>query len=197
MAKSAVAHRRRSDAKPDGRTGPRPKFPCQYCGEMVGKGGQRAHEQFSCEKVPGKHGDFNELPPGSTVGVGVEAKKKPWTWESFQDPRWGYPKSTWIRGVAMTNPPGGISVNGLHVELIPGREGCFLTMGSRPGTGVVYSPTIPPPHWDVYMRSLEEDRMRGFTPGGGIGQSAPPATGPLESQVFVDTETGERIVDPY
>ena len=169
---------------------------CEYCHQEMDKRTLKPHLRFACTAVPRQESEGSpDIPPGSTIGSGAEAHKKKWTWSDFERL---FPRSTWITETARSNPPGGITWNGLHIELIVNQRGCFLTHGPQAGTAVEYVDKIPPPHWNIYIASLDADRAIGLQGlNTGIGTPVTRQVGVLEPQVFLDRETGERISNPY
>jgi hypothetical protein len=172
--------------------------PCVNCDDIVHKKSMTSHLRYACEHVPGspsaqKHGE-GELPPGSLIGFGIAQHKKRWTWKDLEN---SYPRNVWVEQMVFFAPLGGVIWNGLHVDLIAGQQGCRRTTGNAPGRIPVYEKKIPLPHWDIYMQSLTQDQQVQYQPEIGLGQTVPPAAGPLEDQIFVDSETGERLVNPY
>lgn len=167
---------------------------CEKCGLEVPKRMMGPHRRYECVGIP-RRADEGGTPPGTIIGSGPGAYKKRWTWADLER---AYPKHTWIHTPANSNPPGGITFQGLHLELVPFEGGCFLSTGARNGERPVYSRGVPPPHWDIHQESLKTDRSTGSLISAlGFGQTASPQAGTLEPQIFVNTETGDRVVNPY
>ena len=179
-------------------TSPRDFRACEFCGQLVHRKVMTAHLQYNCAGVAAVQ-DSDSLAPGSTIGVGIEAKKKPWMWDWLEA---RYPRHLWVNAIPQDNPPGGITWNGLHVELVTDAQnpGCFLVKGRG---NWVYSRTIPPPHWDIYQEHLRSRGMRSGLGGIGdnpllrVGEEAPLAFGPLEPERAIDTETGQTYEIGY
>jgi len=173
-------------------TSPRDYRVCEFCGETIHRKILTQHLRYACAGIAAVQ-DSPEMPPGSTIGVGVEARKKPWTWEWLGK---SYPRSTWVNAMPQDNPPGGVTWNGLHIEMSTSAEnpGCFLVKGRNAWE---YSRTIPPPHWDIYAEHL---RTRQPSPGllrGMLGEDVPIAYGGLEPEQAHDTETGQTYNIAY
>lgn len=170
---------------------------CSKCGEVMPVKMLASHRRWQCTAVirSAEEGS-TEVPPGTIIGEGPAQHKKAWTWRDLEK---AYPESMWITQPAQSNPPGGITWNGLHLELVPFEGGCFITTGSRNGERPVYHKGVPPPHWFHYQESLKSDRgsVRITSLSYPTGQIAGPQVGTLEPQIFVETETGERLVNPY
>ena len=168
---------------------------CPRCGEEMAKGTLPSHLRYACEAIVEE--ETGDVPPGTVIGTGPEAHKKRWTWADLEK---RYPKENWITQVPVSAPPGGIIINGLHVELIANRPGCMISRGGRPGQSPEYVRAIPNPHWDAYQRQLESLRLAQESETllhEGFGIPTPRTVGPLEPQVFIDPETGDRLVNPY
>ncbi|MAH48016.1 hypothetical protein CMI37_19495 [Candidatus Pacearchaeota archaeon] len=170
--------------------------PCVNCGEVLHRKMMTQHLKYACESIPGKDPNqpLSDLPPGSYVGVGTAQHKKAWTWADLEE---RYPRENWVSERIMYAPLGGVVWNGLHVDFQAGVTGCFRTTGNKPGRVPIYERKIPNPHYDTYVRSLDSDMRVNQQPEIGIGTAVPPSVGPLEPQVFIDTETGDRVADPY
>jgi len=170
--------------------GSRPSSPtdyrvCEFCGETIHRKIMTQHLRYGCAEIA-RVQDSPDAPPGTVIGVGVEARKKPWTWAWLEKM---YPREGWLNAMPQDNPPGGITWNGLTVQLItdPMNPGCFLVMGRN---NWVFSKTIPPPHWDIYRHHLESMRSQPGALRGMLGEDVPIAYGGLEPERAVDTETG-------
>lgn len=169
---------------------------CSGCGKSMHKKLLYTHKRYECAAVLRREeGIGPEVVPGTIIGVGPATYKKPWTWADLER---AYPKSMWITQPAQSNPLGGVTWNGLHLELVPFEGGCLMTTGSRMGERPVYSRGVPPPHWDAYQNSLRSEReVEAMVSRVGFGIPVARQVGTLEPQIFVDTETGERLVNPY
>jgi len=165
--------------------GPSEYLACEFCGTAIHRRMMTQHLKYACTEQPSSQ-EQAEAPPGSIVGFGTDARKKRWTWGDLES---YYPKEGWINANPTSNPVGGITWNGLHVELVTDRRnpGCFLVKGQNRWE---YSRRIPPPFWDAYQQHLDsmapnESVMRGM-----LGEDVPMAVGGLEPERAWDTETG-------